>query len=280
MIELLKEHLGSIWFLCTAALIFVPLENFFPRHHEQKQLRKHLVLDVLYALVGGMLTMLVAIVFIVFVLFMLGGLVPSVVKDFVHALPIWLQVIMLIIGGDLYYYWAHRAFHMVPFLWRFHAIHHSVEDMDWVAAHRTHPIDTGLTNSGFVIVALLLSIHPAALAIHSLQFAWHSLLKHSNVNVSWGPLRWIYVTPTFHHWHHGNTRDAWDKNFAAQFPIWDILFGTAIMKETENPKKYGVDDPVPSSFLGQLAYPFQRVKRKSASNKQTSSNNEASKLQG
>ena len=128
-------------------------------------------MDLMYTLLGGLLTMFVAIVFILFAVTMLQGLVPSVVKSFVHSLPIWLQVIVLIICGDLYYYWAHRAFHMVPFLWRFHAIHHSVEDMDWVAAHRTHPIDTGLTNSGFVIVALLFNIHPAALAIHSLQFA-------------------------------------------------------------------------------------------------------------
>ncbi len=258
MIEIFKEHVSNIWFLCAAALIFIPLENFFPRHKEQKQLRKHLLLDVVYALVGGLLTVLVAITFIVFVLSLLDGFVPNGVKDFVHTLPIWLQVIMVVICGDLYYYWAHRAFHMIPFLWRFHAIHHSVEDLDWVAAHRTHPIDTGLTNSGFIIVALLFNVHPAALAIHGLQFTWHSLLKHSNVNVSWGPLRWLYVTPTFHHWHHGNTQEAWDKNFAAQFPVWDILFGTAIMKETENPEKYGVDDPVPYNFLGQLTYPFQR----------------------
>ena len=258
MIEIFTKHIGNIWFVCAAALIFIPLENLFPRHKEQKQLRKYLFMDLMYTLLGGLLTMFVAIVFILFAVTMLQGLVPSVVKSFVHSLPIWLQVIVLIICGDLYYYWAHRAFHMVPFLWRFHAIHHSVEDMDWVAAHRTHPIDTGLTNSGFVIVTLLFNIHPAALAIHSLQFAWHSLLKHSNVNVSWGPLRWLYVTPTFHHWHHGNTREAWDKNFAAQFPIWDILFGTAIMKESENPEKYGVDDPVPYNFIGQLAYPFQR----------------------
>ena len=256
MIELLRTHVGNLWFLLAAALIFIPLESFFPRHEDQKQLRKHLFMDAIYALVGGLLTMMVAITFVLFVLSLLQDFIPTAAKEFVSARAIWIQVIMLIICGDLYYYWAHRAFHAVPFLWRFHAIHHSVEDMDWVAAHRTHPIDTGLTNSGFVIVALLFSFHPAAMAIHGLQFAWHSLLKHSNVNVSWGILRWLYVTPTFHHWHHGNTREAWDKNFSAQFPVWDILFGTAIMKEEENPEKYGVDDPVPYNFVGQLSYPF------------------------
>lgn len=257
MFEYFLKYIGDLWFLLAAALVFIPLENFFPRHREQKQLRKHLALDVLYTLLGGTLTMLVSVVFILFTVTLLQNLVPAIAKDFVHARAIWLQVIMLLVCGDLYYYWAHRLFHTVPFLWRFHAIHHSVEDMDWVAAHRTHPIDTGLTNSGFIIVALLFNFAPAALAIHSLQFAWHSLLKHSNVNVTWGPLRWLYVSPTFHHWHHGNTKEAWDKNFAAQLPLWDIIFGTAIMKEDENPEKYGVDDPVPFSFLGQLTYPFQ-----------------------
>ncbi|OYW48851.1 MAG: hypothetical protein B7X96_03120 [Novosphingobium sp. 17-62-8] len=152
--------------------------------------------------------------------------------------------------------WAHRLFHTVPALWKFHAVHHSIEEMDWVAAHRTHPVDTGITNSGFAIVALLFDVNATAYAIFSLQFAFHSLLKHSNVAVGWGWLRWLYVTPTFHHWHHANVAHAHDKNFAAQFPLWDRLFGTALMTESQGPARYGVDDPVPMTFLGSLIFPF------------------------
>jgi sterol desaturase/sphingolipid hydroxylase (fatty acid hydroxylase superfamily) len=143
-------------------------------------------------------------------------------------------------------------------LWKFHAVHHSIEDMDWIAAHRTHPIDTAITNSGAIIIALLFDFGALAVLIFSVQFSWHSLLKHSNVSIGWGPLRWLYLTPSFHHWHHANVAEAYDKNFAGQLPLWDLMFGTAIMKQDEGPNKYGVDDPVPKTFLGSMLYPFQR----------------------
>lgn len=171
---------------------------------------------------------------------------------------------MLIILADLYYYWAHRLFHTVPALWKFHAVHHSIEDMDWIAAHRTHPIDTAITNSGALILAILLEFSAAAFLIFSLQFSWHSLLKHSNIKVGWGPLRWFYLTPAYHHWHHANMKAAYDKNFSGQLPLWDLLFGTAIMKETESPEKYGVDDPVPLRFVGSLLYPFRSGQNETA----------------
>lgn len=153
----------------------------------------------------------VALVGVILILMIFEPLVPSSIQNFISSQAIWVQVIMLMIMGDFYYYWAHRAFHKVPFLWKFHAVHHSIEDMDWVAAHRAHPIDAGLTNSGFLVVGLMFDFAAAAMAIQAAQFAWHSLLKHSNVNVSWGPLRWIILTPAFHHWHHGNMVEAYDK---------------------------------------------------------------------
>lgn len=132
--------------------------------------------------------------------------------------------------------------------------------MDWIAAHRTHPIDTAITNSGAIILAILFDFGAAAVLIFSAQFSWHSLLKHSNIKVSWGPFRWLYLTPTFHHWHHANVAEAYDKNFTGQLPVWDLLFGTAIMEEKTSPPKYGVDDPVPTTFLASLAYPFTSLK--------------------
>lgn len=252
----LENYVQSLVYLLCASMLFIPLERLLPRVKGQKLIRKDLKLDVSYVLFGRIIIMAASFAFVTLSLTLLSGLVPEALKSFVGAQPIWAQVIILFVACDFYYYWAHRLFHTVPFLWKFHAIHHSIEEMDWIAAHRTHPIDTAITNSGIVIISYLLGFSPFAFAIFSFQFFVHSLLKHSNVNVGWGPLRWLLVTPTFHHWHHANEKEAYDKNFAGQFPLWDVLFGTAIMKEHEGPKKYGVDDPVPLKFLPSLIYPF------------------------
>lgn len=257
--EFFSEYGDKLLVLFAAAVIFVPLESLFPRHKEQKIIRKNLRTDILHALVGYVFSFALSLLFIMCAWVALTPIIPAGLKTFLFDLPIWVQVIALMVFGDLYYYWAHRTFHKLPLLWRFHAVHHSIEDLDWMAAHRVHPLDTALTNSGVIIIALSFGFNPAALAIHSVIFIWHSFLKHSNVNISWGPLRWIFATPAYHHWHHGNQPDAYDKNFSGQLPLWDLIFGTAIMTEYENPEKYGVDDPVPDDFIGQLIYPFKNT---------------------
>jgi sterol desaturase/sphingolipid hydroxylase (fatty acid hydroxylase superfamily) len=257
MTEFLQNYGDKLLFLLAAALLFIPLEHFLPRHKGKKIVRKNLLTDVLYAFLGYIMVAVVAIIAVTLIVICLEPFVPDFMQNFISSQALWLQVILLMVMGDFYYYWAHRAFHKIPFLWKFHAVHHSIEDMDWVATHRAHPIDAGLTNTGFLTVGILFDFSTAAIAIHAAQFAWHSLLKHSNVKINWGPLRWIILTPAFHHWHHGNMVEAYDKNFSAQMPLWDLVFGTAIMKEHESPEVYGVDDPVPDNFMGTLFYPFK-----------------------
>lgn len=252
----LDSYADRLLFLLSAAMIFLPLEHILPRVKREKFVREGLGLDLLYMLLGALMIMLLSGLYITLVVGLFGNLIPETAQEFVRSLPLWASVILLIVAADFYYYWAHRLFHTFPVLWKFHSIHHSIEHLDWIAAHRTHPIDTAITNSGAIILAILFDFGAAALLIFSAQFSWHSLLKHSNLKVSWGPLRWLYLTPTFHHWHHANVVEAYDKNFAGQLPIWDLLFGTAIMEEKAGPPRYGVDDPVPTTFLASLAYPF------------------------
>lgn len=256
----LENYADHLLFILSAALIFVPLEHIRPRIRREKLIRESLGLDMLYMLLGGLMIMAIAGLYISLVVAILQNHIPETVKELVRSQPLWARVIALIVAADFYYYWSHRIFHTVPTLWRFHSIHHSIKQMDWIAAHRTHPVDTAITNSGAIILTFLFDFGTGALAIFSVQFAWHSLLKHSNVKIGWGPLRWLYLTPAFHHWHHANIVEAHDKNFSGQLPIWDLLFRTAIMEEKAIPAKYGVDDPVPTRFLASLIYPFMRQK--------------------
>ena len=78
--------------------------------------------------------------------------------------------------------------------------------------------------------------------------------------IGFGPLRWLVVSPIYHHWHHALEPEAIDKNFAVQLAFIDRLFGALYLPEGKIPQKYGTDTSVPDTYLGQLAVPFSRNK--------------------
>lgn len=240
-----------------AALIFIPLERLFALHAEQKILRRGWWNDVIYVIVNRVPIVFGMLVIVLTVMAVTPVLVPAGVREFVAALPLWVQVPLALVIADCGFYAAHRMFHSIPWLWRFHAVHHSIEEMDWLAAARVHPVDQILTKGISLIPLFLLGFSDQAVGIHSTIYLVQSYLVHSNLRLKFGPLRWLLATPEFHHWHHSNQREAWDKNFAGQLPFLDALFGTAHMPKGRMPTVYGVDDPVPSTYLEQFAYPFR-----------------------
>lgn len=241
--------------LLVVALIFVPLERLIPHRHEQKALRKHWLNDVVYLFFNGIFIKLGLLAVVTTALVVIGSLIPDGVGKFVRSQPVWLQAIQVIVIADIGFYLAHRAFHAFPFLWRFHAVHHSIEEMDWLAAYRVHPVDQVLTKSASYLPIFALGFSPLAIGIYAVIYQWQSLLIHSNVRFNFGPLKWVLASPQFHHWHHANERQAYDKNFSAQLPFLDAIGGTLYMPN-RMPSKYGTDDPVPTVYHQQLAYPF------------------------
>ncbi|BCH33042.1 fatty acid hydroxylase [Mesorhizobium sp. L-8-10] len=242
--------------LLIAFLIFVPLEHLFSVHRNQRTFRKQFTNDVVHALLNGFVTKagLVGVVVVGTAIF--GWLVPPALKDWVGGLPLWLQVPAIILSADLTYYFAHRAFHTVPFLWNIHAIHHSIEEMDWMAAHRNHPVDLILGRGTAFVPAVVFGFSDTAIGVFVAIFHWHVLMIHSNLKLSFGPLRWLIASPQFHHWHHADERVAYDKNFAGQLPFLDALFGTLYMPGKRMPVKYGIRDAVPGNYIQQMSYPF------------------------
>lgn len=241
--------------LLVIALIFIPLEALIPHRHEQKTLRSHWLNDAFYMFFNGILIKAGLLVVVGGALVLIGYLIPDSVGQLVQSQPVWLQAIEVIVVADIGFYLAHRAFHAFPFLWRFHAVHHSIEEMDWLAAHRVHPIDQVLTKSASYLPIFALGFSPAAIGIYVLIYQWQALLIHSNVRINFGPLRWIVASPQFHHWHHANERQAYDKNFSGQLSFLDAIGGTLYMPD-RMPSKYGTNDPVPTVYHEQLAYPF------------------------
>ena len=243
--------------ILVIALIFVPLERLLPIRREQPVFRRHWVNDTVFLLLNGIVIKLGFVLLIGAVMFGLERAVPSGIGAFVGRQALWLQVIGTLIVGEIGFYFAHRMFHRVPALWRFHVIHHSIEELDWLAAHRVHPIDQIITASASYIPLFALGFSTEALVIHGLIYLWQSHLVHANVRLGFGPLKWVFATPLFHHWHHADHAEAHDRNFSGQLIFMDWLFGTLRMPPTM-PDKLGIGEPVPQQYPAQLLYPFHR----------------------
>ncbi len=175
--------------------------------------------------------------------------------------PLWLQGIEIYALGDLIGYWTHRMFHSGRW-WPFHAVHHSSEELDWLGSVRVHPVNDLVSKLTQVTPLLLLGFNPWVTLSSAVFFTFYAIFIHANVNWDFGPLRSVIATPVFHRWHHCKDREAWDKNFAGLFPFWDILFGTYYMPKGRYPENFGIHEPMPAGFLGQLWEPFAWLRRR------------------
>jgi sterol desaturase/sphingolipid hydroxylase (fatty acid hydroxylase superfamily) len=185
------------------------------------------------------------------------------IDDYIHhgrgpiaALSFWWQIAFYLLASDFLLYWSHRLFHGAS-LWRYHAIHHSAEDVDWTTAYRFHPINICFGTYLADVIMLYLGVSPAVL-LYMVPFqTMLALFVHANLNWTLGPLKYVVATPVFHRWHHTQPDEGGNRNFAPTFPFWDVLFSTFYMPRGRLPARYGVDDPMfPAGFVQQLAYPF------------------------
>lgn len=246
------------------AALFVPLERLFGLRR-QPVLRVGWRTDVVHFFVNNVLAFALLVVGIVTIAVPLRALTPVRWRETIAGMGAPAQFALAMVVAELTHYWAHRMAHRIPRLWRFHKVHHSIVQMDWLAAARLHPIDQALTQLASVAPLFALGVTPetfgAYVAISTLQ----AIFVHSNVRFRFGPLRYLIMTPQFHHWHHGNTADAYNTNFAGQLPLIDKLFGTLHLPKRQWPARYGVDDALPSGYLAQMAWPFAAARlRRSA----------------
>ena len=249
----------SVWLVLLAA-IFTPLEWYFgvlPRSAD----RKNVVTDVGYYFLNNLFTTLLQIPPLVVLGWALHFLVPAHFYDFVGSLPLWLRLAAGLVIGDTGYYWSHRLMHAVPFLWRFHSIHHSAPRMYWLVNTKAHPLDIVFGHlSGLVPLYALGLAQPfagrsdvVAQLFIIISLTWGFFI-HSNLNWRLGWAQYLVSTPAFHHWHH-TKREYINRNYCALLPCIDMVFGTYHLPK-ELPSEYGISDPMPSDMKGQLLAPF------------------------
>jgi len=176
-------------------------------------------------------------------------------------LPIWAQAAIVFILMDIVLYWLHRWFHTGK-MWKYHAIHHSSEQVHWHSTYRFHPINTWLSFVLTDVLMMLMGFSPAAIACMATFNAFYSAMVHANLNWTFGPFKYVFASPVFHRWHHTTEKEGLDKNFAPTFPLLDVIFGTFYMPEGKRPTQYGVSgSKIPTGFLEQLVWPFKQPKR-------------------
>ncbi len=254
-----SPHLGLDWFvldLLVLALAFVPLERAFALAREQRVLRAGWRTDLAHFFASHLLVQVLALLTLAPAELLCASLVSVRLQAAVAAQPIAAQVLEAIVLADLFQYAIHRAFHAWPWLWRFHAIHHSSTAMDWLAGSRLHLVDVVVTRATSFVPLFLAGFAEPALVAYLVFVSFQAVFLHANVRLRFGALRWLLATPEFHHWHHA--LEPVDKNFAVHLPCIDRIFGTAWLPGGF-PARYGLrGDPVPGGWRRQLLWPFSR----------------------
>jgi sterol desaturase/sphingolipid hydroxylase (fatty acid hydroxylase superfamily) len=239
--------------------LFIPLERIFPRHVQQPIFREEWREDLFYYLVSSMLVQVLTFLTFVPARTLLALAPLTAVRTWVGGLPFVAQFFAIMFLTDLVQYWLHRAFHRVPWLWHFHAVHHSARSMDWMAGARMHFLEILALRGTTVIPMFVLGFSAAAMNAYILTVYLYSTLVHANLGCRFPIIEKIFVTPRFHHWHHGIEDQAVDVNFAVHFPILDQLFGTYHFPKDQWPSGYGVQGhPVPKGYMAQFKYPLWR----------------------
>ena len=249
----------SAW-LTLLVVIFVPLEHLFAAH-PREVLRKGILTDLGYFFVNSLATAT------------LLGLPMGLLAWAVHAallagflatmgaLPLGTRAGLGLVAGEVGYYWGHRWSHEIPFLWRFHSIHHAAEDVDFLVNTHAHPLDMVFSRFCGLVPLYVLGLSGPVGSGGSTVAVFTALVGtlwgffiHANLRWRFGPLEWLVSTPAFHHWHHTRTGPL-NRNYASTLPWLDRLFGTHHLPDAW-PDAYGIKAEVPDNLLDQLAYPL------------------------
>ena len=251
----------SAW-LTVLTVIFVPLERLFAAH-PQKILRKGILTDLAYYFMSGIVPMAILSVPLAMMAWVVHRTVPPVIHETISSLPLGVRACLGLVVGEIGYYWGHRLSHEIPFLWRFHSIHHSAEEMDFMVSSRAHPVDMLVSRISVLVPIYILGLDGptgsasggsnVAIFVAFFTTVW-GFFVHANVWWRLGPIEWLISSPAFHHWHH-TLHGPINVNYSSTLPWLDRLFGSHYLPD-KLPDAYGIKAKVPDDLVDQLFYPL------------------------
>jgi sterol desaturase/sphingolipid hydroxylase (fatty acid hydroxylase superfamily) len=254
-------YIGLDWFildLLGSTVVFVMLEKLAPLYRGQPVFRREWQTDLKHFTVNHFLVGLILLTVNLLLHHAFAWLIHSDFQHAVQHIAFVPQLLLCVLVADLAQYWTHRAYHEVPYLWRYHSVHHSTKTMDWLAGSRQHMLELIVTRVLVLAPIFVLGFSEAVVNAYIIIVGFQAVFNHANVHLPWGPLKYVLVTPDFHHWHHASDEEAIDKNYAAHYAFLDYLFGTAVKSTKKFPASYGVvGDYMPDGFVKQQLFPFR-----------------------
>jgi len=247
-------------------------ERLLPANRKQQSIPAGLLGDLVWFVAGP--------IFVVFLIARFRGYLGAVYVNHVdfltiqslRGLPLWVQVVIVILASDFLSWFSHWIKHKVKVIWHFHSIHHSQKELNVFTDYRVHPVEKIVSAAiRFLPMTLLELRHGIATGMVWWVFTtWHPMIYHANIKANYGLLKYVIVTPQSHRIHHSVLPEHQDKNFGTIFSFWDYIFGTQYRIYDEYPE-VGVadkDSPVNESrnilvvlktFGLQLLYPFRSI---------------------
>jgi sterol desaturase/sphingolipid hydroxylase (fatty acid hydroxylase superfamily) len=261
-VEKSSWHLGVDWLLLDLllmAVIFVPIEMVLPKNRQQSKFHEEWRTDLLYFVISHLFIQFFGVITQQPAKLFFGWIGLSAVQHWVQQLPYVIELLFAFLITDLFQYAAHRFFHSHTYLWRFHSVHHSTKNMDWLAGSRTHFVDIFVTRSMTFIPLYIFGFSEITFNTYIIFMAIHAVLIHANTRINFGFLKYIFATPQYHHWHHCEDPKYYGKNFATIFPFIDKIFGTYYLPGNTWPEGTGLREAhFPKGYVNQLMYPFTK----------------------
>jgi sterol desaturase/sphingolipid hydroxylase (fatty acid hydroxylase superfamily) len=258
------------WWLLGISLVVWSLELVFPWRKNQAAIRSDFWLDgfymffnfFLFSLIGYNAVSNVAVEAFNDFLALFG--INNLVAFQIAAWPVWSQFLLLFVVADFIQWNVHRLLHYSPWLWEFHKVHHSVEEMGFAAHLRYHWMETIIYKSVQYIPLSMIGFGLDDFFILHLVTILIGHLNHANVKITYGPLKYVLNNPVMHLWHHAKNIPAGSNgvNYGISLSLWDYLFGTAYIPNQNANEQLGFEDQetFPKTFLQQLTHPWNPKK--------------------
>ena len=260
-IESKAFSIGLDWLLLDiliSTVIFIPIELFLPKRESQSKFHEEWRTDLVYFVISHLLIQVTGVLVQLPATFAFKNIGLEGFHETIQGIHFIPQLFLALLVSDLFQYTGHYIFHKVPYLWRFHSVHHSTKHLDWMAGSRTHFIDLIAVRSISFIPIYIFGFSYTVFAAYIVIVSFQAVLAHSNTRINFGWLKYIFVTPQYHHWHHSDNPAAYDKNFAIHFPFIDMIFGTYYPMGKTWPESTGLGDVIiPKGFARQFIYAFR-----------------------
>jgi len=245
----------------TAFAIVAIFEHVYPYHLRWNQSRSDISVDARHA-VGIAILIAVITPAVVGLGVAVGGWLSGKIGIGLWPTqwPLFFQIVLVLVVGELPGYWMHRFEHQWDGLWRFHAVHHSAPRLYWLNAGRFHPIDSFITFAPSYLLLVILGCGETILSYFGLITAIHGIFQHANVQLRLGPLNWFFSMAELHRWHHSKTVFEANHNYGQTISVWDWVFGTRYLpKDREPSEDIGIADlpGFPMTWWAQILSPFR-----------------------